>query len=147
MNLDIENADIYFSERLGAESWAELENEKKQAAITTAKDNINQLHFIGTKLNPQQPDAFPRNYKGKEIQLPDDVIKAIFEEAFYLINSEDMGFEGIPDGVQSLSLGSASISFKSNIGTNSVNNKSMKFLDAWLQKGFDIESTEFREVY
>ena len=150
MAINIENADTYFIQRLGSENWFKLEDAQKQAAITTAEENIKRLPFIGQKVSPTQVDIFPRSYKGQVIPLPEDVIKAIFEEAFFLANQNDLaGLTEIPDGVQSLSLGSASISFKDGNGsvTGSVSKNSMKFLDGWIQKGFDIEPEKFREVY
>jgi hypothetical protein len=149
MAINIENADTYFIQRLGAENWFELEDEQKQAAINTACNIIKRLPFIGQKLTPTQVDIFPRSYRGQVIPLPVDVESAIYEEAFSLVNSAELNSAEIPDGVQSLSLGGASISFKDGSGslTDSVSKNSMKFLDGWIKKGFDIEPEKFREVY
>ena len=148
MAINIENADTYFIQRLGAETWFELDNAQKQAAITTAYNNIKHLPFIGKKLTLSQSDIFPRSYKGQVISLPVDVESAIYEEAFSLVNSADLNPTEIPDGVQSLSLGGASISFKDSSATlGCISKSAVKFLDGWLQKGFDIEPEKFREVY
>ena len=148
MAINIENADTYFIQRLGAEAWFELDNAQKLAAITTAYNNIKKLPFIGQKLSPSQSDIFPRSYKGQVISLPVDVESAIYEEAFSLSSQPVSGFSEIPDGVQSLSLGGASISFKDSSATlGCISKSAVKFLDGWLQKGFDIEPEKFREVY
>ena len=148
MAINIENADTYFIQRLGAEAWFELDNAQKLAAITTAYNNIKKLPFIGQKLSPSQSDIFPRSYKGQVISLPVDVESAIYEEAFSLSSQPVSGFSEIPDGVQYLSLGGASISFKDSSATlGCISTSAVKFLDGWLQKGFDIEPEKFREVY
>ena len=148
MTINIENADTYFIQRLGAETWFVLDNTQKQAAITTAYNNIKKLPFIGQKLTPSQSDIFPRSYRGQVIPLPVDVESAIYEEAFSLVGSSELSPVEIPDDVQSLSLGGASISFKDSSATlGCISKSAVKFLDGWLQKGFDIESETYREVY
>lgn len=148
MAINIENADTYFIQRLGAEAWFELDNTQKQAAITTAYNNIKKLPFIGQKLSQSQSDIFPRSYKGRVISLPVDVESAIYEEAFSLSDGNEFSPVKIPDGVQSLSLGGASISFKDSSATlGCISKSAVKYLDGWLQKGFDIEPETYREVY
>lgn len=147
MTIDIQSADEYFSSRYGAEIWLELDNTQKQAALITAYNNIKKLPFIGQKLSETQTDLFPRIYKGQAVQMPADVENAIYEEAFSIISRNELNINEIPDGVQSLSLGSASISFKDTQNINPISKTAIKFLDGWLQKGFDIEPEKFREVY
>lgn len=147
MKIDINSADEYFSTRLNSEMWFELEDKQKLAAITTAYQTIKNLPFIGTKLRPEQDEIFPRYYKGYVIQLPDDVIKGVFEEAYSLLIKSQSGLCNIPEGIQSVSLGSASMTLNGNINSKEINQTSRKFLDNWLKKGFDIESGKFREVY
>ena len=147
MNIDIQSADEYFSTRLDSDAWFELDENQKQAAITTAKENIQRLPFIGTKVNAAQTEIFPRYYKGTLVPLPDDVIKGIFEEAITLLVNANSGLMNIPDEIQSLSLGSASMAFTSGIKNKTISQNSIKFLKGWLKKGFDIEPGKFREVY
>lgn len=147
MIIDVKSADEYFSTRLDSEMWFELEEQQKLAAITTAYENIKYLPFIGTKLNVTQSDIFPRYYKGQVIQLPDDVVKGIFEEAYYLLIKSQSGLNNLPEGMQSVSLGSASMSFGGSLNLKDISQNSRNFLDSWLRKGFDIEAGKFREVY
>lgn len=147
MIIDIKSADEYFTTRLDSDMWFELEEQQKLAAITTAKESIKYLPFIGTKLSPFQNDIFPRYYKGQVVHMPDDVVKGVFEEAYSLLTKSQSGLNNVPDGIQALSLGSASMSFGGSLNTKELSQTSRKFLDNWLQKGFDIESGQFREVY
>lgn len=147
MKIDISSANEYFSTRLDSELWFELEDKQKLAAIMTANENIKYLPFIGSKLSPEQEEIFPRYYKGQVIQLPDDVIKGIFEEAYSLLIKSQSGLNNLPEGIQSVSLGSASISFGGSVNLQAINPTSKKFLDNWIKKGFDIEAGKFREVY
>lgn len=147
MNIDTNSANEYFSARLSSDIWFEQDNTKKQAAITTAKNKISKLPFLGIKADENQIDIFPRFYKGKLIELPDDVAKAVFEEALTLLKKENKSFEDIPDGIQSLSLGAASISFNSSKSVFGLSEESALYLDGWLRKGFDIEPEKFKEVF
>lgn len=147
MNIDIQSADEYFSSRLGSEVWFELDETQKNASLTTAKEKIQKLPFIGTKVSITQTEVFPRYYKGYKISMPDDIVKGIFEEALYLAANKDSELMNIPEGIQSVSLGSANITFSNAVKFDTVNKNSMKFLEGWLQRGFDIEAEKFREVY
>ena len=149
MEITVNCADDYFSARLNSESWFELSETEKLSAIKTAEDKIYSLQFIGTQVTPQQESPFPRYYKYAVIDMPDDVVKAVFEEAYYEACDINGSQTQIPKGVSSLSLGSASISFK-NSGNSFVDNLSttaVNFLEKWLKKGFDSEEPEIREVY
>ena len=148
MDINIENADNYFSTRLNGENWFNLSNNEKLSAINTAINRIKMLQFIGTPISPQQTLPFPRFYKYKVIQIPEDVVKGIFEEAFYLSQQNEILNSDIPNDVQSISLGSASISFnKSFAKSNQISKNSYQFIERWLKKGYLIEPESFREVY
>lgn len=147
MKIDIKTADEYFKTRLGSESWFELDEKQKQAAITTAYEKIKQLPFIGMKVVQSQEDIFPRYYKGYILDLPPDVVKAVFEETLHLLTIDSQGFTNIPDGLQSVSLGSASMSFSGTLNSNEISPKSEVYLSGWVKKGFDVENAKYREVY
>ena len=149
MEITVNSADEYFSARLNSEAWFELSVDEKNSAISMAEDKINSLPFLGTQVTKNQTEPFPRFYKYEVLQMPDDVVKAIFEEAFYLACQSGISQTEIPQGVSSLSLGSASISFK-NTGSSCLNNissASLNYLEKWLKKGFDTEDPDIREVY
>ena len=146
MYSDINDADEYYSSRLNSDIWFDADNNDKIAALTMAENIINRLPFIGSKLCCTQTEPFPRSYRGQVISIPDDIKKGIYEEALYLlINSQNLNMS-IPEGVQSMSLGSASVSFKDYSGIGISKNSSC-YISGWLKQGFDIEPEKFREVY
>ena len=147
MNISVDSADEYFLNILSSELWFEQDAEKKQAAILMAENKIKKLPFIGTKVADNQIDMFPRLYNGKLINLPDDVVMAIFEEALFLLKQENGLSSELPDGVQSLSLGGASISFKESKSHFKLCDNASLYLDGWLRKGFNISTEKFKEVY
>lgn len=92
----LEEADDYFNNLLGGEQWAEIEDDIKIKALITATMQIDSLNFIGFKLNPNQPLAFPRvsrpltdteliKYQSRKVDIPIEVKKATLEQAFWLI--------------------------------------------------------------
>ncbi len=146
MYSDTDKADEYFSSRLNSDTWFEADNSDKIAALTMAENIINRLPFIGSKLCYSQTEPFPRSYKGQVINIPDDIKKGIYEEALYLlINSQNLDTT-VPDGVQSMSLGSASVSFKDYSGVG-ISKNSSNYISGWLKQGFDIEPEKYREGY
>ncbi len=146
MDIDVKTADEYFKTRLGADSWFALDDAAKNSALVTAQNIIGKLPFIGVKADQNQETIFPRIYHGKRISMPVDVMYGIFEEAYSLILKTDIDVADVPDGVQSVSLGAASVTFKDVAGI-SVSRNSIKFLTGWLKVGFDIENCRYREVY
>ncbi len=147
MYTDIDDANEYFASRLNSEVWSEAENQDKISALTMAENKVNKLPFIGAKLSGTQTEPFPRVYKGQVLRFPDDVKKGIYEEALYLLLNSQKEDVDVPEGVQSLSLGSASVSFSDIKNTAKLSKLSEEFLSGWLRRGFDIESEKFREVY
>ena len=147
MNIDIETADIYFSTRADSLIWEELTAEDKQKALTTAYNFIKTFPFIGEKVSLNQEDIFPRIFKGVTIQLPKDVMFGVFEEALSIVKRAANSTQDIPDGVQAISLGNSSVTFKSEYSHKNLSKNSQNFLEGWLKKGFDIEGEKFREVY
>ena len=146
MNIDVQTANDYFAVSFNSDFWSELTEDEKQKAVLSAYNFVKTLPFIGKKITPEQEDIFPRIYEGKIIQLPTDVMFGVFEEALTLAKKFKNNLSEIPEGINSLSLGNSSVSFNASHEEN-LAKTSKKFLDAWLKKGFDIESEKFREVY
>lgn len=146
MNIDVQTANDYFAVSLDADLWSELTGDEKQKAIFSAYNLVKSLPFIGKKVLPDQEDIFPRFYKGKIFQLPKDVMFGVFEEALSLAKKYKNNSKEIPEEIISMSLGNSSVSFNGSRDKN-LSKTSRKFLDAWLKKGFDIESEKFSEVY
>lgn len=60
--LDVAAADVYFSDRLGAEAWAALTAPQKSQALVTATRRLERLPYLGAKKDAAQSLAFPRCY-------------------------------------------------------------------------------------
>jgi hypothetical protein len=148
VEISLECANAYFANHLDFDYWNSITDNKKIAAINMAKNYILRLPYIGQVLNAEQEMPFPRVYCARLITMPDDVIKAIFEEALILIKLKDWEQDVVlPDEIQSMSLGSASISFKDSSRKYEISQKSQMFLEPWIKKGFDFSSSAFSEVY
>ncbi len=148
MEINLDNADVYFANHLYSSSWVCSSESDKLAALLMAKDAVFRLPYIGEKHSIAQAEPFPRLYCGSVITLPDDVVKAVFEEALELLKKvESESVSVIPEGVQSMSLGGASISFKDASGVYKISKNALEYLEPWLKKGFDFNSAKFGEVY
>ena len=79
--------------------------------------------------------------------MPSVKTLAVAEEAYYLACESESSQTEIPNGVSSISLGSANISFNGKSNFYNLSSNSVNYLEKWLKKGFDAEDTSFREVY
>lgn len=167
--ITIEEADSYFSSRLGADFWAELEESTKEKALITATKKIDRLTFIGWKKSLKQPLQFPRVYysgfcyNGLQIaDVPQAIKDAVCEEALttlqYIENNSEEVYNGAVDGnYQSIKLGDASITYGSSgvsggssmDGTtrNLLSNEAKELLSGLLKVGFDIANQRFYEEF
>jgi hypothetical protein len=59
--LSLPEAEQYFATRLNSDSWIQSKQKDKIAALTMATRDIDQLNFVGKKVDLNQPLAFPRN--------------------------------------------------------------------------------------
>lgn len=122
----VEEADDYFSNLLVAEAWENAEDDIKVRALRTATSQIDSLNFIGFKLKPDQPLAFPRinrpltdmeliKYQTRVVDIPQDVKKATLEQALWLIKqvtqSSNEYAEMQAQNIKSYTVGDVSISF------------------------------------
>lgn len=95
----VEEADIYFGDRLNASAWTASDSTVKAQALVTATMLLEDVQWIGTAVSELQPLAFPRNGEyfepriGLTIQLPavvpPRIITALYELALHLIENED----------------------------------------------------------
>ena len=138
----VADADDYFSEKLGADFWEELDTVQKEKALITASRHIDLLPFIGVKFELSQPMSFPRIIRGKIYDTLDKLKYAVCEQAAYIL-SENYNDNS---NLKSVTLGSVSMSFKDNADF-SVSTQARKLLSGLLKTGFDIEKSFFREVY
>lgn len=138
----VEDADNYFSQKLDADFWEELDTVQKEKALITASRQIDLLPFLGVKFELNQPMSFPRIIQGKIYDMLDKVKEAVCEQAVYLLSENYKQNSNI----KSVTLGSASLSFKDNADF-SISDEARKLLSGLLKTGFDIEKSFFREVY
>lgn len=122
--LTIEEANEYFSGRLGSDIWTTLTETQKEQALRTATKRIDCLPFIGYKVNPYQKLQFPRYFVDFSFALdlfvtaevPLQVKDATAEEALSIVqyidvNGEDAFNGAVNTNMQSLKLGDAQITY------------------------------------
>jgi hypothetical protein len=118
--VDVAEADAYFENRLDAAAWTE--SLLKDQALTTATMVFENLPWIGSVLDVEQPFAFPRmgcyfdNRLGQNVVLGDELpkryITGLFELAYHLLNND--GILDDTGGVIDLELGDISLNRISN---------------------------------
>lgn len=88
----VENADLYFANRLYVQDWTTATDVTKTVALTEASQRIDRLRFRGEKVSDDQDLEFPRYYgdesDGTE-EIPDDIKIACFEVALALLKEID----------------------------------------------------------
>lgn len=75
--------DIYFATRMGSDSWDTAEVEDKTKALGHATMIIDNLNYLGTKLDETQENAFPRF---GQTDVPNDIVVACCEIALSLLD-------------------------------------------------------------
>ena len=165
----LDEANDYFSTRLGADYWNTLEDVQKEKALISATKKIDRLSFIGYKQDSKQPLQFPRfyyttgcYYNGLQLaDIPQQLKDAVCEEALtelqYLdANSEDVFNNAMTSSYQSLKLGDASITYGSSSGGNQagqtnytgiMSQNAADLLQGLIKVGFNIVSPYYTEVY
>lgn len=82
--------DLYFDNHLTASEWNDATTAQKTAALVQATRQIDKLNFFNTKTSTTQPFEFPRN---SEVNVPDDIRYATYEEALMLLKGFEHEFE------------------------------------------------------
>lgn len=82
----LEDADVYFDNRLRSQAWKRATYQNRRAALFEASESIDRLDYKGTPTFPQQRQAFPRN---GDTEAPYDVVKACYEIALKLLEGFD----------------------------------------------------------
>jgi len=93
-------AEIYFADRLNADSWSASDDVTKSQALIMATTMLDMLDWSGAVINTTQLLAFPRNSEYFDPRLgisitsltavPDRIITANFEQAQHLLNNPDL---------------------------------------------------------
>jgi len=92
----VENADIYFENRLHVLAWGDSTPAEKTVALIEASQRIDRLRFSGNKVETAQDLAFPRYYGDDPTGLetvPNDIKIACYEIAFALLDGVDPELE------------------------------------------------------
>lgn len=113
---DLNDARTYFENRIDADAWEEASDLKKEQALVSATQALDNLEWIGTAVDPLQTLAFPRvgfffdKKIGNEVSLnptPQRITIACFEMALHLLNNE--GLLNSSGNVDSISVGPISL--------------------------------------
>lgn len=88
----VEGANTYFTtERLDRRNvWSTATIASKQIVLKEATQIVERLNFAGEKASQVQELEFPR--KG-QTEIPQDIIKAVYEIAYNILDGRDIDFE------------------------------------------------------
>ena len=137
-----EEAETYFATRLENSAWNAATDDIKERALITASRKLENLNFLGVKAVCSQPMAFPRLFGSWE-GIPEAVEQAVFEEAIALLEQGDsVHTKNRELGIQSVSLGSASVAYKDVKQEGLLSPEAYILVSKWLRKGFDIKNPE-----
>ena len=125
------SADLYFETRIGSDAWTNASVNERNAALVTASLEIDDRAYIGYIADENQDLAWPRKsatYFDKrtglqktfaEDEVPDVVLKAVYEQALHVITNNDaVSSAGSAGKFESISVGSISLS--DNTSTNAA---------------------------
>lgn len=87
---NVVDANDYFQFRLFVDAWTQAEMKDRKAALAQATRIIDSLNYVGTKLDSDQFNMFPRT--GMD-EIPTDVIHACYEIALKLLEGFDPDVE------------------------------------------------------
>lgn len=133
--ISIEEANVYFNARPHSEIWQNLSNTEKEQALIFATLKINSKHFVGSKLNTEQPLEFPRDFYPR---IPTEIQYAVCEEAL-AIAENSVHTKNKELGISSMSLGASSISYSSSPSHDIIiSPQASAFLSKWIAKSFNI---------
>lgn len=115
----VEEADIYFEDRLDVAAWSEASETAKGQALVTATGMLDTYSWVGVIETLDQELAFPRSGSffdpklGFETQLdpakvPTRILNATYELAYHLLNND--GLLDDTGSVKSMSIGAISFS-------------------------------------
>jgi len=110
---DLTEAEAYFSRRLDSNEWLTASTDRKEDALTTATQLLDDMLWVGFAISESQPLAFPRigNYLDPKLGLnidfatgiPIRVVNATCELAYHLLSNEAIAIDS--GGVASLQVG------------------------------------------
>ena len=84
--ITVDDADTYFENRYGVDSWDTADDTDKLKALKDATIRIDRLNYIGRKNDDEQEKQFPRY---DDTTVPEDIQYACAEIAFALLDGID----------------------------------------------------------
>lgn len=81
--VELTEADAYFSMRMDSEPWEEIEESKKEKALTHAERVLDRISYKGLEVTAGF--SFPR---GTQTEIPTRFLEAIYEEALGLLQTK-----------------------------------------------------------
>ena len=114
--ISVEDADVYFGDRYGANEWRAATEQHKAQALVTATRTIDMQRLRGRKTDDSQPLAFPRAiyWRGAwnaDTTVPEAVKAATCEEALAILSQDQQRTARQRDGLTAVSIGDASESY------------------------------------
>ena len=114
--ISVEDADVYFGDRYGADQWRAATEVHKAQALATATRSIDVQRLRGRKTDDAQPLAFPRAiyWRGAwnaDTTVPEAVKAAACEEALAILSHDTQRAARQREGLTSVSIGDASESY------------------------------------
>ena len=114
--ISVEDADVYFGDRYGADQWRAATEVHKAQALATATRSIDVQRLRGRKTDDAQPLAFPRAiyWRGAwntETEIHEAVKAATCEEALAILSQDQQRVTRQRDGLTGVSIGDASESY------------------------------------
>jgi hypothetical protein len=113
----VEEADLYFADRLDVAAWTEADAIQKSQSLVTATSILDDQAWTGVAVSETQPLAFPRSGTyfdprvNSHVSLADTplrVVKATYEMAHHLLNND--GILDDTGSVTNLSVSSVNLS-------------------------------------
>jgi hypothetical protein len=99
--ISLEDAELYFADRVNVAAWTESTDAVKEQALITAAKQLNLTRWIGSIADKTQTLAFPRigSYfeplyneivKLDGTEVPSRIVTANMEQAYHLLNNDDV---------------------------------------------------------
>ena len=148
----VEDADTYFAGRYGGSAWSALAYATREQLLITATAQIDQLRFVGQKLDAGQKLEFPRFLRRGNLSLDDDqrfipreIFEATCEQAFHMnslggVISERAQLQA--EGITSISIGRVSESYSGGAtGTRQLAAIALQRVDAWISRKTNLSAS------
>jgi hypothetical protein len=113
----VEEAELYFADRLDVAAWTDADAAQKAQALVTATSILDEQRWVSCAISESQSLAFPREgtyydeRMGLDVELspvPKRIVNATFELSYHLLNND--GILDDTGSVRSLNVSSINLS-------------------------------------